>query len=111
MNSWPFFFRSPAAGDREVPCVEDGEPAGQIAVGIAEHRHRDDVTGHAMDRVRCTEPDLLLDLLALDHVDPRRERGSLTSTRCSREDRIPGTIMVSRDSWEWHAEEHPFQPK
>ena len=38
-------------------------------------------------------------------------RGSLMSRMWIREERMPGTISVSRCSWEWHAEEHAFQPK
>lgn len=65
----------PAAGDREVARVEGGESAGTVAVGVAEHRDRDDVAGHAVDGVRGAEAELLGDLLALDHMlDPRRRR-------------------------------------
>ena len=38
-------------------------------------------------------------------------RGSEMSRRWIREERNPGTISVSRESWEWHAEEQAFQPK
>ena len=30
---------------------------------------------------------------------------------CSRDERRPGTIIVSRFSCEWQADEHAFQPK
>ena len=63
----------PALRDREVPRIEHGESAGEVAVGIAEHRYGDDVAGHAVDRMRRAQAELLLDLLALDHVlDPWR---------------------------------------
>ncbi len=41
----------------------------------------------------------------------RGARGSETSSRWIREERNPGTISVSRASWEWQAEEHAFHPK
>ena len=41
----------------------------------------------------------------------RGARGSEMSTMWIREDRSPGTIIVSRLSCEWHADEHAFQPK
>jgi hypothetical protein len=41
----------------------------------------------------------------------RGARASETSSRWIREERSPGTISVSRCSWEWQADEHAFQPK
>ncbi len=38
-------------------------------------------------------------------------RGSEMSRKWMRLERKPGTISVSRCSWEWHADEHAFQPK
>jgi hypothetical protein len=38
-------------------------------------------------------------------------RGSVMSSRWIREERSPGTMSVSRESCEWHADEHAFQPK
>jgi hypothetical protein len=38
-------------------------------------------------------------------------RGSEMSTTWMREDLIPGTISVSRESEEWHAEEQALKPK
>jgi len=58
----------PALGDREVACVEHREAARQVAVGVAQHRDRDDVAGHAVHGVGRAQPELVLDLLALDHV-------------------------------------------
>jgi hypothetical protein len=63
----------PAARDREVARVERREAARAVAVGVAQHRDRDDVAGHAVDSVGGAEAELLGDLLALDHMlDPRR---------------------------------------
>ena len=41
----------------------------------------------------------------------RGVRGSEISMMWSREERMPGTIIVSRCSCEWHADEQAFQPK
>ena len=41
----------------------------------------------------------------------RGARGSEMSRTWIREERIPGTIIVSRRNCEWHADEHAFQPK
>ena len=63
----------PALGDREVACVEHREAARAVPVGVPEHGDGHDVARHAVHGVRGAEPELLLDLLPLDHVlDPRR---------------------------------------
>jgi hypothetical protein len=77
----------PAALQLERLRVEHDEPAGAVAVGIAEHRDHDVVARHAVDGVRSRVARLLDDLLGLDHrfdpgsawvvgdvddVDPRR---------------------------------------
>jgi hypothetical protein len=65
----------PALGHREVAGVEHRKAAGRVAVGVAEHRDGHDVAWHAVDGVRGAQPQLLLELLALDDVlDRRRAR-------------------------------------
>ena len=65
----------PALEDREVARVEHGEPARQVSVRVPEHRDRDDVARHAVNGVGRAQPELFLDLLALDDVlDPRGGR-------------------------------------
>ena len=65
-------FAFPALGDREVAGVEDRESPRRVAVGVAEHRDRDDVARHAVHRVRRRQPELVTDLITLDHVLDRR---------------------------------------
>ena len=48
----------PAALDLERPRVEDGEAAGAVAVGVAEHADDDVLAGHAVDRVRAGQAGL-----------------------------------------------------
>ena len=102
----------PAAGDREVARVERGEAARAVAVGVAEHRDRDDVARHAVDGVGRAEAELLGDLLALDHaLDPRRggvgdvEHVDAAGAEAGDDQR------VARSASEWQAEEQAFQPK
>ena len=65
----------PAALDLERARIEAGEAARGVAVGVAEHREDDVVTGHAVDRVRARVSGRARDLLGLDHVlDPRTAR-------------------------------------
>src|SRR4051794_29612743 len=62
----------PATLDLERPGVEDGEAAGAVAVGVAEHADDDVVPGHAVDGVRARQAGRAHDLVALDHLlDPR----------------------------------------
>ena len=65
----------PAALDLERLRVEDGEAAGAVSVGVAEHADDDVVAGHAVHRVRPRVAGLGDELVALDHLlDPRRPR-------------------------------------
>ena len=52
--------------------VEDGEAAGAVAVGVAEHRDDDVVAGHAVNCVGARVAGLGDDLFRLDHLLDRR---------------------------------------
>jgi hypothetical protein len=58
----------PAALDLERLRVEDGEPAGTVPLGVAEHGDDDVVPGHAVDGVRPGVARLRDDLVRLDHL-------------------------------------------
>jgi hypothetical protein len=62
----------PAALELERPGVEDGEAAGAVAIGVAEHADDDVVPGHAVDGVRARQPGRSHHLAWLDQLlDPR----------------------------------------
>ena len=65
----------PAALHLERLRVDDGEPPGAVAVGVAEHRDDDVVAGHAVHGVRPRVAGRGDHLLRLDHLlDPRPSR-------------------------------------
>ena len=65
----------PAALDLERARVQDGEAAGAVAVGVAEHADDDVLAGHAVHGVRARQPGRADDLVGLDHLlDPRPPR-------------------------------------
>ena len=82
MNSMAVLLALPAASTEKSRASSTANPPGSVAVGVAKHRDRDDVTRHAVHGVRRTQPRLLLDLLAVDHLldgaasaDRRRRAG------------------------------------
>jgi hypothetical protein len=61
----------PAAFELEGLCIEDGEAAGAVPVGVAEHRDDDVVAGHAVHGVGSRVSRRANDLVRLDHLlDP-----------------------------------------
>ena len=58
----------PAALDLERLRVEDGEAAGAVPLGVAEHRDDDVVSGHAVNGVRPRVSGRGDDLFRLDHL-------------------------------------------
>ena len=102
----------PAALDLERARVQHREPAGAVAVGVAEHADDDVVARHAVHGVRARQPGLAHQLVALDHLlDPRpprvlghvERRGCATSESPARSD--------ASDPGPWQAELQRFQPK
>jgi hypothetical protein len=93
----------PLADDREVASVDHGQAARKVAVAVAEHRHGDDVAGHAMHRVWRGEPRLLNDLLRLDHVAHARgqrvadvEQVGAGGAQARHHQRVPVQLRVTR---------------
>ena len=111
MNSNPSLPRSQRSAIEKSRGIQHGKTAGNVPVGVAQHRNRDDVAGHAVDGVRCAQAELLLDSSPSITFFSLGARGSEMSRMWIRDERTPGTIIVSRCNCEWHADEHAFQPK
>ena len=102
----------PAALELEAARVQDGEAAGAVAVGVAEHADDDVLAGHAVDGVRArVRPVACTTSSGSITFSIRGRRGSsATLTTWIREERKPGTIRCER-SGPWQAELQRFQPK
>jgi hypothetical protein len=100
----------PPALDLEGLRVEHREAAGAVAVGVAEHRDDDVVSGHAVHGVRPVYPVLATSSSGSITFSIRGARASSTTfTMWIREERKPGTIRCER-SGPWQAVLHRFQP-
>ena len=86
----------PAALDLERLRVEDGEAAGAVAVGVAEHADHDVVAGHAVDGVRARVAGLLARAPSGSITfSIRGRRGSSATLRTwIRDERKPGHDQV-----------------